>query len=96
MIAPHAVPAQPWPATPLCTLHVTTWFVVPVTAAKNCCVEIAPPEGGKNAYAGDTVTATLMPGAEIAISALPLLVGSASLLAVTVTGFTLGTVAGAK
>ena len=90
------MPAQPWPGTPLCTVHVTAWFVVPVTATENCCVEVAPPEGGKNAYAGDTVTATLLPGAEIEISELPLLVGSASLLAVTVTGFTVVTVAGAK
>ena len=33
---PQAVPEQPWPATPLCTLQVTLLFVVPVTAAKNC------------------------------------------------------------
>jgi hypothetical protein len=71
LIEPHAVPAQPWPATPLCTVHVALPFVVPVTAAKNRCVEIAPPEGGRNAYDGDTVTATFVLGAEMKISALP-------------------------
>ena len=95
MIEPHAVPAQPWPATPLCTVHVTLLFVAPVTAEMNCCVETAPPEGGKNAYDGDTVTTTFVPGAEIEIGALSLFEGSAPLVAVTVTGFTVGTVAGA-
>ena len=69
---------------------------MPVTTAKNCCVEFAPPEGGKNAYGGDTTTATFVLGAEMEIRALPLLEASASLVAVTVTGFAVGTVAGAR
>jgi hypothetical protein len=93
---PQAVPAPPWPGTPLCTLHVTFPFVVPVTAAKNCCVEVVPPEGAKKAYDGDTVTTTFVLGAEMEIGALPLLEASASLVAVTVTGFAVGTVAGAR
>jgi hypothetical protein len=95
LIEAQAVPAQPWPGTPLCTVHVTFPFVLPATAAKNCCVEFAPPDGGKNAYTGDTVTTAFVFGAEIKISALPLLETSASLLAVAVTGFAVGTAAGA-
>lgn len=93
---PQAAPAQPWPATPLCTLHVTLLFTVPVTAAKNCCVEIAPPDGERNAYGGDNVTATFVLEVEIEIIALASLDGSASLVAVIATGSGAGTVAGAK
>ena len=55
---PQAAPAHPCPATPLWTLQVTPVFVVLVTAAKNCCVLGVAPDGGTNAYGGETVTPT--------------------------------------
>lgn len=45
LMVPHAAPAQPWPATPLCTVQLTFLFAEPVTDAKNCCVEGAPLDG---------------------------------------------------
>ena len=48
-------------------------FVVPVTVAKNCRVEAIPPDGGKNAYAGEILTATVSSTPEIVINALALL-----------------------
>jgi len=62
---------------------------------KKCCVESAPPDGGRNTYSGEIVIATLLLEVEMEVSALALFVGSASLIAVTVTGFKVGTVAGA-
>ena len=90
------MPEQPWPPAPLSTLHVTLVFVVPVTAAKNCCVEAAPPEGARNAYTGEMFIITVSCTPEIVIDALALLLASASLVAVTVTGFAVGVVAGAR
>jgi hypothetical protein len=96
LIVPHAAPAHPWPATPLCTLHVTPVLVVFDTAAKNCSVLGVPVEGATNAYAGETVTATGPDGAAIVTVALPLLDGSAWLVTVSVTGFIAGAEFGAR
>ena len=90
------MPEQPWPATPLCTLQVTFVFVVPVIVAKNCRVEAAPPDGARNAYTGEIVTATVSCTPETVISALALLLLSAWLVAVTATGFAVGAVGGAR
>jgi hypothetical protein len=46
---PHAAPAQPWPATALCTVHVTPEFGLPVTVAKNWKVLSVPADGEVNA-----------------------------------------------
>jgi hypothetical protein len=92
---PHAAPPQPWPATALCTLHVTLVLVVPVTLAKNCCVLGVAPDCGRNAYAGETVTVTGPAELATRIVAEPLRDGSALLVAVRITGFAGGTDAGA-
>jgi hypothetical protein len=62
---------------------------VPVTVALNCWVW----PGCKDALEGETVTLT---GGTIVTVAAATKLGSATLVAVTVTGFVLGTVAGAK
>ena len=90
------MPEQPSPATPLCTLQVTFVFVVPVTVVKNCRVEAAPPDGATNAYTGEMLTTTLSCTPEIVINALALLLASAALVAVTITGFAVGAAAGAR
>ena len=94
-IEPQAAAEQPWPATPVCTVQLTAVFGVPVTVAKNCCVESAPAEEGRNAYTGEIVTAVCCAG-EMVSNALALLLASASLTAVTATGFAAGVVAGAR
>ena len=96
LIVPHAAPAHPWPATPLCTLHVTLVMLVFETAAKNCCALGVPDEGAMNAYGGEIATATGPEGATTLIVALPLRDGSAWLVAVSVTGFVAGAEAGAR
>lgn len=94
-IVPQAVPLQPCPGTALATLQVTAVFEIPLTAARNCCVFPVWPAGATKAYAG----ATLMPAGgcgRMVACAVPLRVGSASLLAVRVTGLCAGIVAGAR
>lgn len=95
MTEPHAAPPQPWPATALCRVHATLVLAEPVTVAKNCCVLAAAPDGQMNAYDGEIVTATVELMFETEIAADALFEGSASLIAVTVTGFGAGTAAGA-
>jgi hypothetical protein len=93
---PHADPAQPWPGTPLWTLHVTLVLPVPVTLAKNCHVLVDPPEAGTNAYVGEIATPTLPDDAEIVIADIPVREGSAWLVATSETVFGDGTAAGAR
>ena len=50
---PHAVPAHPWPVTPLCTVQVTPVLALFATVAVNCRVLAVAPDGETNAYAGD-------------------------------------------
>jgi len=82
--------------TPLCTRHVTLLLAVFATSAENWAVLDCAPEGERNAYSGDTVTATGPVCPAIVIIALPLWDGSALLVAATVTGFAVGTAAGAR
>jgi hypothetical protein len=83
-IVPQAAPVQPVPVT----VHVTAVFVVPVTVAVNCC---APPARTET-FVGLTVTETT---ARIVTVAEADFVGSATLVAVTVTVFGVGASAGA-
>jgi hypothetical protein len=71
--------------------HVTAVLDVPVTVAKNCCVC----EAARLAVWGVTETVTEVPGGLSVTLALALLVGSATLVAVTVTVCVPETVAGA-
>jgi hypothetical protein len=75
---------------------VTPVLLVFDTAAKNCSVLGVPAEAATNAYSGEIVTATGPDGAAIVIVALPLLEGSAWLVAVSVTGFIAGAEFGAR
>ena len=69
---------------------------MPATVATNCCVVSVPVDGAINVNAGaiETVGVPLDPVRMIV--AVPLFVGSAWLVAVSVTGFTVGRRAGAK
>lgn len=82
--APQEAPLQPGPVT----LQFTAVFVVPVTVALNCCVLLSV----TCTLAGEMLTAT---GPVIVTRALPDLLVSATEVAVTVTWFGLGAVAGA-
>ena len=83
MIVPQATPPHPAPVT----LHARAVFEVPVTDALNCCVVPV----GTDALGGFTVTATT--GTTVRLAEADL-VGSATLVAVTLTlagtGATLG------
>ena len=93
---PQAAPPHPWPATALSTVQVTLVLAEPVTLAENCCVLSTPVEGGTNAYAGETTTATGPEGPAMRTLAVPLRDGSARLVAVRITGFVAGVDVGAK
>ncbi len=71
-------------------------FVVFVTVAKNCRALSVAPDGGTNAYGGDTVTATGPEATAIVITATPLRETSAWLVAASTTGFIAGANAGAR
>ena len=81
---PQAAPAQPVPVT----LQVTAVFVVPVTVSVNCCV----PPARTVTVVGLTVTETTARMVTVAEADLVL---SATLVAVTVTVFGAGAIAGA-
>ena len=93
---PHAAPAQPWAATPLCTLQMTFAFKLFATLAVNCLVLSFAPEGATNAYPGTIVTLTGPLGTKIVMLALPLFDGSAFAVAVSVTGLSDGASPGAR
>lgn len=97
-IVPQAVPLHPVPDTPPARDQITLVLLVPVTAAVNCnWLGADDPDGGIKALAGEIVTFVDPPPVPtILICALALLVESASLVAVSATGFAEGTVAGAK
>lgn len=69
---------------------------VPDTFAKNCSLLSDPVEGDTNAYGGEISTLTDPVIPVTVISALPIFVPSARLVAVRVTGFVAGTEAGAR
>jgi hypothetical protein len=75
---------------------VTFALFVPVTRAKNWRVLSVPVEAGTNAYGGAIVTLTGPVMTLIKIVAAPLRDASAWLVAVSVTGFVAGAVAGAR
>ena len=84
MIVPQAAALHPDP----CTLHVTALFDVPTTDALNCCVAPAPTEVAP----GVTVTTTV----DIIVTVADAdLLGSAMLVAVTITFDGEGATAGA-
>jgi len=68
----------------------------PVTVAMNCCCVSVAVEGATTAKVGEIEMATTPAGPVMMIMAMPLFVGSAALVAVTVTGFAAGTAAGAR
>lgn len=69
---------------------------VPDTLAKNCIVLGCVLEGTTNAYSGDTDTEIGPVCVAMKTLALPVCIGSAWLVAVIDTGFTLGAAAGAR
>lgn len=93
---PHAVPEHPWPGTPLWIVHVTAVVGAFVTVAKKCWVSGEHLDGSRNAYSGAIVMVAPAFGDVIEIVAVPLLEGSATLIAVTTTVFGLGAVEGAR
>jgi hypothetical protein len=74
---PHAAPLQPDP----CTVHDAAVLDVPVTEAVNCCVAPVASE----ALLGLTVTTILEAPEATVIVAVADLVGSATLLTITLT-----------
>jgi hypothetical protein len=91
---PHAAPAQPFPATALCAVHVT-FALPPETVAKNCSVLGIAPEGCRNAYGGEIATDTGPGRPAIVMMEAPLFDGSAWLVATSATGSAAGTEDGA-
>lgn len=96
-MVPHAVPAHPVPPKPLETDQFTARFEVPLTRAVNWIWLGADPDGGRKAFAGEIVTLEDAPPAcTILICALALCDESATLVAVSSTGFCPGAAAGAR
>ena len=85
------VPTVELPPTMPFTLQVTAWLVVRITWAVNCCVL----PRGRLRFRGNTVTNTPLGGALTVTAAEPDWVGSATLMALTVTLADEGTVVGA-
>jgi hypothetical protein len=82
---------------PLSTVHITLVLPLPVTCAVNWTWLEEAPDGATNAYAGEIaiVTEPLLDDVTVTC-AQPLVDRSALLVAVSVTGFDTGTVAGAR
>ena len=67
-----------------------------MTVAMNCCCVSVAVEGATTAKVGEIEMATTPAGPVMMTIAVPLFVGSAALVAVTVTGFDVGMAAGAR
>ena len=92
---PHVAPVHPAPVTADATVHETGTPTPVGACTKNCCLLGAPPVAATNAYSGAIASAEPVAPEEITIVAVAFFVGSATLVASTITGFCDGGVAGA-